>query len=283
MKILITGSNGFVGKNLVTYYQERYEGVYCPKRQELNLLDSTAIEAYLTQHQFDVVIHCAVTTTSVEQNLQMYFGMERCASSFGKMICVGSGAEYDMKHYIPAMSEDYFDRFMPSDIYGFSKYVMGKDIERVSRNLINLRVFGIYGKHENYKRRFISNNICRVLSGLDISINKNMFFDYLYITDFLRISEFFVKQESAHRTYNICTGTRIDLLSLAKIIREVDGNRHTITVKEEGENPEYSGCNDRFLKEFGPFEFTPHASAIAELYDWYKNSSGLSFDAKEFA
>ena len=40
--MLITGTNGFIGRNFMEYFQERYNGVYCPKCQELNLLDSQA-------------------------------------------------------------------------------------------------------------------------------------------------------------------------------------------------------------------------------------------------
>ena len=59
------------------------------------------------------------------------------------------------------MRESYFGRHIPTDIYGFSKYVIAKDIESVRRNIYNLRVFGIFGKYEDYKRRVISNNICQ--------------------------------------------------------------------------------------------------------------------------
>ena len=283
MKILITGTNGFVGRNLMEYFQGRYDDVYCPKRGDLNLLDSQAVYEYLIKNEFDVVIHCAVTLTSVEQNLKMYFNIERCSKSFGKMLCIGSGAEYDMKNYIPKMKEEYFGTHIPSDIYGFSKYVIAKDIESKHRSIINLRVFGIYGKYENCKRRFISNNICRVLSNLNISIKKNMYFDYLYVDDFLRIVEMFINKDVAKRSYNICTGKSIDLLTLAKIIREVDGRNLPIDIKEDGLNPEYSGDNTLFLQEYGKFNFTQHDKAISELYHWYKESSGIVLDAKEFA
>ena len=178
MKILITGTNGFVGRNLKEYFQKKYEDVRCPKRQELDLLDSHSVYTFIMKNEFDIIIHCAVTLNSVEHNLKMYFNLERCSKSFGKMICVGSGAEYGMSSYIPKMKEEYFGTNIPLDIYGFSKYVIAKDILTKHRNIINLRVFGIYGKYEKYKQRFISNNICRALSGLDISINKNVYFDY---------------------------------------------------------------------------------------------------------
>ena len=282
MKILITGTNGFVGRNLKEYFQDRYENVYCPKRAQLNLLDFKAVSEYLETNRFDVVIHCGITLTSVEENLKMYFNIEKCSKLFSKLICVGSGAEYDMKNYISDMKESYFGKYIPSDLYGFSKYVIAKDIESFHRNIYNLRVFGIYGKYEDYKRRFISNNICRLLCNLNISINKNMYFDYLYIDDFSKIVEMFIKIDAEKRSYNICTGKTIDFLSIAKIISEIDGRKKPINVKEAGLNPQYSGNNMLFLNEFKEVKFTPPEKAINKLYYWYKNSSNLVFDQSMF-
>lgn len=282
MKILITGSNGFVGKNLAEYFQKRYENVVCPKRAELNLVDAQAVRDYLVAHQFDVVIHAAVTTASVEQNLQMYFGLERCTDSFGRMLSIGSGAEYDLRHYVPKMKEEYFGTHIPADIYGFSKYVMARDIERLPRNILNLRVFGIYGKHENYKRRFISNNICRVLSGLDITVNRNVAFDYLYIADFLAITERFLKAEPKYRSYNICTGNSVDLLTLANLVQKIDGRNRAITIKQDGMNPEYTGDNTRFISEFGDYPFIDHEAAVRNLYRWYQDPVNYTPNPAEF-
>ena len=212
----------------------------------------------------------------------MYFNIERCSSSFGKLICIGSGAEYDMKNYIPKMKEDYFGKYVPSDLYGFSKYVIAKDIESLHRNIYNLRVFGIYGKYEDYKRRFISNNICRLLCGLNISINKNAHFDYLYVNDFSKIVEIFINNNAARRTYNVCTGSTIDFISLAKIINEIDGRNLPINIKEKGINPEYSGDNKQLMDEFKEITFTSPEKAINELYHWYKNSSNLDFNSNMF-
>lgn len=282
MKMLITGTNGFVGHNLMEYFRDRYDNLYCPKREQLNLLNSKAVYEYIKGNNFDVVIHCGVTLSSVEKNLKMFFNLEKCSNFFGKMFCIGSGAEYDMNNYIPKMKELYFGKHIPSDIYGFSKYVIAKDIESTPRNIYNLRVFGIYGKYEDFKRRFISNNICRVLCGLDLSINQNMYFDYLYVSDFSRIVEIFINKKATKRTYNVCTGKSIDLLSLAKIIIKIDGTKKTIHVQKKGLKPEYSGDNTLFLQEYGEFDFTPAEQAVRELYHWYKDSNDIVIDAKNF-
>ena len=281
MKTLITGTNGFVGRNLREHFLSREKDLHCPRRQELNLLDSPAVHDYVKEHGFDVVIHCGVTLSSVEENLKMYFNLERCSAHFGKMVCVGSGAEYDRANYLPKMKEDYFGSHLPQDIYGFSKYVIAKDIESTPRNIYNLRVFGIYGKYEDYRRRFISNNIYRLLCGLDISINRNMYFDYLYVDDFSRIMELFLSKDPNRRSYNVCTGTSVDLLTLAQIIRDIDGRAKPITVKNEGLNPEYTGDNALFVGEFGEFDFTPPETAVRELYTWYKDAGEVTIDPAE--
>jgi GDP-L-fucose synthase len=279
MKILITGTNGFVGRNLKEYFEERYDDLECPKRDRLNLLDPEAVLKYLSRKTYDIVIHSGVTLHSSEENLKMYFNIEKCAPLFGKLICIGSGAEFDGANYVPKMKEDYFGRFVPTDVYGFSKYVIAKDIESIRRNIYNLRVFGIFGKYEDYKRRFISNNICRVLSGMDLTLNSNMNFDYIYVKDFVKIVDLFITRDPKHRTYNICRGESIDLLTLAKIIKDVDGggDETRIIVKNEAIKPEYTGDNSRFQTEFGPYKFVKFKDSVKELYDWYKYKSGLTF------
>lgn len=279
MKLLITGTGGFVGRNLKEYLHAQYSDLKCPRSNELDLTDTVAVANYLMSNKFDVVIHCAVNIASIEQNLRMYFNLERCSGHFGRMLSVGSGAEYDSRHYIPKMKEDYFGKHVPVDIYGLSKFVVAKDIESLARNIYNLRVFGIFGKYEDYRRRFISNNIFRVLSGLDISVNRNMRFDYLYVDDFCKLVDIFIQADPVRRSYNVCTGNSIDLMSIAEIIREVHGADVKICVKQEGMNTEYSGDNSLVSCEFGPFDFTPIRKAVEDLYRWYIGFSGLQFDA----
>lgn len=279
MKIVVTilGSNGFIGKNILEYLENKEQyTVLAPKRDELDLLDTKAVEEYFKKIKSDIVIHSAVNIHSLEQNLQMYFNVERCSIYYKKLITIGSGAEYDMRHYIPMMKENYFTSYIPSDTYGLSKYVVSKDIESSSKNSVNLRVLGIFGKHEDYTRRFISNNICKALCGDPVSLHQNMKFDFLYINDFLKILEFFLNNEVKYKNYNICTSKPIELHELAKIIYSVHGDQNMkIVIKEEGMKPEYSADNSRLLAEIGDFNFTDFHTAINELYTWYQTSINL--------
>ncbi len=149
-KILITGGGGFIARNLAEQLSTEYL-ISASKRYELDLLDTEKVMSYIKKEIFDVIIHCAtydaapVNTTKdpskvLEYNLKMFFNIARCKDYFGKLIYFGSGAEYGRENWIPKMNENYFDKHVPADQYGFSKYIMTK-YTLVCDNIINLRLF----------------------------------------------------------------------------------------------------------------------------------------------
>lgn len=279
-KLLITGSTGFIGRNLKENLIENYD-ILAPGRKELNLLDSKSAEEYLIQQKIDIVIHAANTNNtrnidttaydSLDGNLRMFFNLERCKAYYGKMYYFGSGAEYDMRHYVPDMQEDYFDTYIPKDSYGFSKYIMSKSCAQ-TENIYDLRLFGVYGKYEEWERRFISNAICRSLKGMDITIQKNVYFDYLWIDDLCSIMKWFIENKPKYKHYNVCRGFKIDLYSLACIVREILDIDCNIIVNEPGWKTEYTGNNRRLLSEIGEFKFTEFEKSIRELCEYYKRN-----------
>ena len=290
MRILVTGASGFIGRNLAEAYASSYE-VFAPSSSELNLLDEQAVRAYLKAHRFDAVVHSATTRSNrrvaappdlLDRNCRMFFNLARNASLFGKMIHLGSGAEYDVTDLPPLVKEDYFDTRVPRDAYGFSKYICAKYIER-SEGITELRLFGVFGPYEDYTVRFISNACCRVLKGLPIVIRQDAIFDYLHIADLAGIVRWFLENEPAHKSYNASTGRRAHLTELAQMVADVSGCNPSISVVQPGVRAEYTADNSRLLAELGPYEFRDMRAAIGELYDWYQQRhSTLDIDLLRF-
>ncbi len=280
--ILITGSTGFIGRNLEEQLGEKYN-LFTPSHSELELTNSESVRNYFENHLIDIVIHCATAglgfkrgriggeirqTEMIKQNLQMFFNIVNNLQD-KKLINFGSGAEYDKRFDIKMIKETDFGRHLPTEDYGFSKYVIAKYIEKSNKNIINLRFFAIYGKYEDYKSRFISNAICRNLLGLPIIINQNVKFDYLYIDDAVKIIDYFIQNEVSEKVYNIGTGKPIDILTIAQRINKITGKPTEIIIKEEGLNKEYTCDNTKFMNEIGGFEFIEIDGGIERLYDYY--------------
>lgn len=280
-KILLTGGTGFVGRNVKEYLEQKDYMVYAPSSCQLDCLDENAVKEHLRLNYYDIILHFAVYGDGIdktkdgnkvlEYNLRIFTNFAKCSDLFGKMIYTGSGAEYDKRYPIQMVKEeDLAKRMIPTDQYGLMKYVANQMIEK-SDNIFNLRLFGIFGKYEYWKTKFISNLCCKSLKGLPLSIRKNCYFDYLWIDDFCKMLEKFMQLEKPqYHTYNAVRGERIDLLSLAEIVNELADTKQEIIVCQEGYANEYTANNDRICKELPDLRFTDMKEAVSTLYAWYR-------------
>lgn len=287
MHIFITGANGFIGSHLKEYLQQKYDSyqIFAPSSKELNLLDEEAVDNYVHSNKIDVIVHLANRgggrdTTGMknvtEYNLRIFFNIIKHEKNVKKIISFGSGAEYGKhKPIINAKEQDYLEQ-QPNDEYGFYKSITSRYIEK-SSNVTQLRVFGAYGENEDYRYRFISNAIIKNLLHLPITINQNVYFDYIYINDLIRMTDWFIHNDHKYNIYNVTTGQKVDLVTLAQTINKVSDYKSEIYVLNEGFNNEYSSDNSRVLSELGDdFEFTSHENAIMNMRQFFmKNIESL--------
>ena len=275
MKLLIIGGTGFIGRNLKEYFSKQNEiSVYAPTRKELDLFDDILCLEYIKSLKPDIVIHAAVEITSVENSLRVFYNIYNAQEYFGHMIQIGSGSEYDRRSYEPKINEIPFFKSVPIDTYGLIKFSIATVLENASsKKFTNLRCFGMFGKYEDYSRRFISNNICNVLAGLPVSLNRDMLFDYIWVEDFAKfIHSIFDELPLSSVSYNFCSGNPVSLLNLAKIINKLMDSDLEILVRSPGLNKEYSGDPSKLFEEVGNFEFTSFEISIENLIKFYKNT-----------
>jgi len=285
MNILLTGGSGFIGRNIIEHLSPKYR-IFAPSHQELDLLNEVAVKQYFQRNQIDIVIHSAVKpghrnakdpSNLCYSNTRMFFNLVRNAALFDRMIFLSSGAVYDVSKNLVKVSEDSFDTYVPADEHGFAKYISAKYVENV-KNITELRLFGVFGKYEDYSIRFISNAICKALHNLPITLKQNRKFDYVYIDDFIPILEYFIQNNSQHNVYNITPNESVELLAIAQTVVRLSGKDIPIHIAQEGMGNEYSGSNNRLRQELSSYLnpiFNPLEENVKRLMAWYSDNLNL--------
>lgn len=284
MKILITGGNGFIAKNLYESLKEKYNITILNKYQ-LNLLDSNLVEDHILNNKYDIIIHTSTYDAApkhsnkdpnkvLEYNLKMFFNIIRCLRYFDKLIYFGSGAEFSRENWNSELTEDDFDKAIPADQYGFSKYIMCK-YTSLEKKIYNLRLFSVFGKYEDWRTRFISNICCQIIHDLPVVVKNNFNYDFLYIDDLIKITEYFIENNPTYNIYNVCSGKVYNSVSIAKKLIEISKKNLEIKLINESPIYYYGGSNKRLINEIKYLELTNFDLALENLYNWYLENKNL--------
>jgi GDP-L-fucose synthase len=157
---------------------------------------------------------------------------------------------------------------MPADPYGLAKLLCNEDARRRAR-ITNLRLFGVYGPHEGYLFRFISNSIVKTLLEMDIVVRQDVVFDYLYIEDLVRVVARFLEQDPDLSDVNLTPTESISLRQILATISSVSSSRSRVRFETDGLNYQYTGDNGRLVEALPDFRFLSYEEGIRRLYEHY--------------
>ncbi len=281
--ILLTGGNGFIGKNIQqSFLAEKYD-LIAPRSFELNLADTASVDEFFRTREFDVVLHAATKpghrnakdpTNLFYTNVRMFENLVRHTDKFGKLINFGSGAVYDVAADNRLVTEDQIGLRCGKDDHSFCKYVVHKRIEALA-NVVDLNIFGIFGPHEDWEIRFISNAICKTLFNLPITLRQNRRFSYLYVKDLMPILDYFITHTPKYKSYNVTPDTETELLHAAQTVARISRSNAGIQVAQPGYGLNYSGSNARLRGEISTLTFTPFEEAVADLLKYYQDNKKI--------
>lgn len=277
MRILLTGSGGFVGKNLKEYFCTEHE-LLTPRSFELNLIEQNQVETFFNHNKIDFIIHCGSVggyrtqkdkDTTIENNLAMVKNLLKYKRENCRVILFGSGAMYDKNRSLDKVKESEIGHFIPKDLYGkskleISKIVCGRD------DVLCLNIFGCYGKYEK-ETRFPTYAITQNLNNQKITINQNVIFDYIYIDDLCRIIEYFIGHKPANKIINVTPDKSISLLEIANLVNEIGKNKTEIEVLNPVMGNQYTGSNALLKTELKDFKFTDYKTGLIELFNFIKD------------
>ena len=261
-RVLLTGGTGFIGRNIRPILEKEVV-LFSPNRTELNLKDEQSVRDYINTNKIDVVIHSAnpnpvknqldEASLFFEDSLRCFMNLYKARDLYEKMFFLGSGAEYNKQLDICSISEEDCFRSIPNDSYGFAKFIMNI-ICHNDEKLVNLRIFACYGPTD-YESKFITHCIHCCMNNQDITIRQDCYFDYMHVFDLGKILIRLINKYPKDCDYNVCSGTRKRLYEIAKIVKEQMKSESNIILLSDGMNREYTGNNEKLIKELGNFDF----------------------------
>jgi UDP-glucose 4-epimerase len=230
MKILITGGNGYIAKKVAEGLEEH--DVTLITRADLDLTDENACRLYFYNRSFNVIIHTAIeggsrlkeeTEKVMENNLRMYYNLQKYTSRHTRFISFGSGAE--LGH--------------PTDYYGLSKHIIAKSM-LAKPNCFNIRIYAVFD-YDELDTRFIKSNVTRYANKEDMVIHQNKFMDFFYMDDLISVIKYYIKEENPLKEFNCTYLESRTLLQIAEIINHLDKHRVGINALKDGLGEGYIG------------------------------------------
>lgn len=276
--ILLTGGSGFIGRNILESFLNQKYDILAPVHCELDLADTQAVNDFFRTHTFDVVIHAACKPGHrnakdhkdlFKTNMLMFDNLIGQVGKWEKFINLGSGAIYDVAADNRLVTEDQIGAHIGQNDHSLCKYTQHQRIQNIP-GTVDLNIFGIFGKYEDWAIRFISNAICKTLFDLPITLRQNRRFSYLYVDDLMPVLDYFITHEPNYKTYNVTPDTETELLYAAQLVQKLGGKNNEICVGTAGYGLNYSGSNARLKMQIPGLTFTPFEQAVQNLFNYYK-------------
>ncbi|MGQ4002335.1 GDP-L-fucose synthase [Francisellaceae bacterium CB299] len=108
-KILITGSSGMVGRNILEFHKSREYQILAPSSSELNLLDKASVNDYLSKHLPNAIIHCAGVVGGIQANIDNPVRFLSDNTIMGNNIII-SAVEHGIKNFLNMGSSCMYPR-----------------------------------------------------------------------------------------------------------------------------------------------------------------------------
>ena len=218
MNILLTGFNGFIGKNIYDTICRKYSKISYITSIEKNFMNNENWEISLNSavKGCDIVIHIgAISDTMLQdQNEMLKYNYEfsrilfDLAEMYGKKVIYASSAA------------NTGDTGLPSNIYGWSKYITEQYGINMVTNFIALRYFNVYGPGEEHKGNMASVAYQAWDKGLFKLFPNKPKRDFVYIDDVVDATLYPVFNEVPKGVYEVGSGesrTFEDVLDLMEI------------------------------------------------------------------
>ncbi len=300
MKILVTGSNGIIGselvKQLATFYPEseiyelnRTKNSNNNKSLSIDLLNTSyqelanilnIIKPKLLFHAAWYTDHSDYLTSEInilweKATIQLIDAFYNCGGF--KFIGLGSSIEYDWNSQSPFI-ENSLNLNGNNFLYGKSKlnvYLHLTKLKGVSYQWG--RVFFVFGPGQS-KNRLIPLIINSAINGVEkIKVNRNLKRDYISTIEIAK-QVLMMSKCNYSGSVNICSGNSPSIDELIQMIENIIKKRVLISdeiYNDKFEIKEIAGCNNLIKKYYPSYEYNKNEITLdmTKTIEYYKIAS----------
>jgi len=252
MNLLVTGCNGFLGREFAEYFNGGKYNLFLTSRNNLDICDIHAVRAFFERSKIDVVLHCAArggkrNSVDTEQdfidNIYMFDNLKRQKRRFKLLINFASGAEFNRALGVDCLAESQLSYRFPIDYYGMSKRIVAKNVSGAD-NMVNLRLFGCFGPKEDASR-LVKTAIARCLKNEQTAIEENKEMDFFYVGDLCKVVELYIQNfgvKTLPMDVNMCySGKKQTLKDVAELVYAQKNMPGQVIVKGDKMGKPYTG------------------------------------------
>ena len=170
MKVLLTGSNGQLGRELAEVLPARGHEVAALDRHALDVSDAGAVDRAVGQHSPDLVVNAAAYTNvdGCEEEPERAYAVNALGPRNVAQACErrGCGLLHVSTNYVfdgeGKRPYETFDPPRPASVYGRTKLAGEEYVTRLTNRWYVVRTAGVYGRGHNFVRTML-----RVAAGRD--------------------------------------------------------------------------------------------------------------------
>ena len=262
-KILITGSNGFVGKNLIEYYSDKYSII--------TLFRNDNIDDKLAENP-DFIINTAASIydfdTMFDTNVRLVHKLiEYVKQTKTRLLQIGSSAEYGKKDF-PSKETDLLE---PVSYYAGTKAAATLMCQSVALEydlpIVVARPYSLYGKYEKTYRLF-SKLYESFVNNTEMTLSEG-YHDLIYIDDFIFGLDLLLHNGYNGDIVNFGTGRQTSNFEVLNIFVNIFGNQPNCIKISQGLAKPFENntwlCDIKYAKE--KYGFVPRFSIKQGVQD----------------
>ncbi len=252
MKIFITGSTGFIGKNLVKHFAEHE--VFAYTRDML-------LTGELLKFKPDLIINCAAEIYDKEKMLIANIGIPHIcleyvkANPTCKMIQMGTSSEYGPVN----RASKETDRVKPKDEYATSKAtatIMCQKYAMLHKlDVVIVRPYSPFGPDEQPHRLFP--NLWRSFKLDQPMTLVNGVHDFCYIDDFVEAVDLIIASDkrTPGEIINVSSGVQSSNIDVLNAFKQATGKEGNVELVDKFVTPPVWKCNNKIART--KYNWTP--------------------------